>query len=94
MVRRWIHEEVNVLVEKVGENYDLLTSALSATKTKHMVEEKWKTIADAVNALDSSGRALHPVEKVKRKWFDRKSISTKSSSCLQKRTGEDRWWRQ
>ena len=52
MARRWNNEEVNALVEKVGENYHFLTSALFSTKTKTMVEDKWKKIAADINATD------------------------------------------
>ena len=76
MARRWVPEEVNVLVDLVEENYEFLTSALSATKTKRMVEERWQIVASGVNALNAG--TPYPVEKVKRKWFDLKSISKKA----------------
>ena len=77
MARRWNNEEVNALVEKVGENYHFLTSALSATKTKTMVEDKWKKIAADINAIDVNSPP-YLVDKVKRKWFNLRSISKKA----------------
>ena len=81
MARRWNNEEVNALVEKVGENYHFLTLALSSTKTKTMVEDKWKKIAAHINAMDVNSPP-YPVDKVKQKWFDFKPISKKAVSCL------------
>ena len=69
MARRWNNEEVNALVETVGENYHFLTSALSSTKTKTMIEDKWKKIAGDIYVMDMNSPP-YPVDKVKRKWFD------------------------
>ena len=83
MARRWNNEEVNAPVEKVGENYHFLTSALSSMKTKTMVEDKWKKIAADINAMDVNSPP-YPVDKVKRKWFDLKSISKKAVAFYKK----------
>ena len=85
MARRWVLEEVNVVVELVEENNEFLTSALSPTKTKPMVEKKWQVVASGVNALNAG--TPYPVEKVKRKWFDLKSISKKAVVFLLAKTG-------
>ena len=77
MARRWNNEEVNALIEKVCKNYHFLTSALSSTKTKTMVEDKWKKIATDINAMDVNSPP-YPVDKVKRKRFNLKSISKKA----------------
>ena len=83
MARRWNNVEVNTLVEKVGENYHFLTSALFSTKTKTMVEDKWKKIAADINATDVNSPP-YPVDKIKRKWFDLKSISKKAVAFYKK----------
>ena len=79
MSRRFTQEEVNFLVSLVSQNHDFLTSSLSASKTKGMVDQKWNWIADSINELNSVTDAdnLFSVEKIKRKWFDLKSISKK-----------------
>ena len=51
MSRRFTQEEVNLLVSLVSQNYDFLTSSLSASKTKGKVDQKWKRIADSINEL-------------------------------------------
>ena len=86
MSRRFTQEEVNLLVSLVSQNYDFLTSSLSASKTKRMVDQKWKWIADSVNELNSVTDAdnLFSVEKIKRKWFDLKSISKKAVALYNK----------
>ena len=48
---RFTQEEVNLLVSLVSQNYDFLASSLSASKTKGMVDQKWKWIADSINEL-------------------------------------------
>ena len=80
MSRKFTQEEVNLLVSLVSQNYDFLTSSLSATKTKGMVDQKWKWIADSINKLNSATDTdnLFSVEKIKQKWFDLKSISKKA----------------
>ena len=83
MARRWNNEEVNALIKKVGENYHFLTSALSSTKTKTMVEDKWKKIAADINAMDVNSPP-YPIDKVKRKWVDLKSISKKEVAFYKK----------
>ena len=40
-----------MLVEEVDANYEFLTSALSASKTKIMVDAKWNEICRNINAL-------------------------------------------
>ena len=67
MAHTWV-PEVNVLVDLIEENYEFLTSALSATKTKRMVEERWQVVANGVNALNAE--TPYPVGKAKRKCFD------------------------
>ena len=83
MARRWNNEEVNALVEKVGENHHFLTSALSSTKIKTMVEDKWKKIVADINAMDVNSPP-YPVDKVKRKWLNLKSISKKAVAFYKK----------
>jgi len=82
MSRRWLSDEVSLLVDLISKDYDFLTSSLSATKTKFMVDEKWKAIANQINDLNND--ANYPVEKVKRKWFDLKSISKKAVAFYKK----------
>ena len=79
MSRRFTQEQVNLLVSLVSQNHDFLTSSLSASKTKGMVDQKWKWIADSINELNfvTDADNLFSVEKIKRKWFDLKSISKK-----------------
>ena len=76
MPRRWSCEEVRMLVQKIDANYEFLTSALSASKTKIMVDAKWNEIFRNINAL-GIGTTLE-VEKVKKKWFDMKSKAKKA----------------
>ena len=76
MPRRWSSEEVHELVENVETHYDFLTSALTISKTKSMVDNKWLDITDSINAL-GTGPKLE-VEKVKKKWFDMKSTAKKA----------------
>ena len=67
------------MVDLIEGNYEFLTSALFATKTKRMVKERWQVVASGVNA-----GTPYPVEKVKRKWFDLKSISKKAVASYKK----------
>ena len=91
MARRWISEGVSVPVDQVEKNYEFLTSALFATKTKRMVEERWHVVANAVYALN--GGTSYSAEKVKRKWFDLKSISKKAMASHTKELAKtDRDW--
>ena len=76
MPRRWSNEEVRVLVEEVDANNEFLTSALSVSKTKIMLDAKWNEICRNINAL-GIGTTLE-VEKVKKKWFDMKSTAKKA----------------
>ena len=89
MPRRWSSEEVHELVEYVETHYNFLTSALTISKTKSMVDNKWLDITDSINAL-GAGPKLE-VEKVKKKWFDMKSTAKKAVAEYKKeltKTGE------
>ena len=57
-----------MLVELVGATYNFLTGALSNSKTKQMVDAKWRSIALTINSLGHG--APFSVDKVKKKWFD------------------------
>ena len=76
MPRRWSSEEVHELVENVETHYNFLTSALTISKTKSMVDNKWLDITDSINALGADPKL--DVEKVKKKWFDMKSTAKKA----------------
>ena len=76
MPRRWSSEEVHELVENVETHYNFLTSALTISKTKSIVDNMWLGITDSINAL-SAGPKLE-VEKVEKKWFDMKSTAKKA----------------
>ena len=62
MPRLWSNEEVQVLLEEVDVNYEFLTSALGASKTKIMVDAKWNEICRNINAL-RIGTTLENVKK-------------------------------
>ena len=47
-----------------------------------MVEERWQVLASGVNALNAG--TSYSVEKVKRKWFDLKSIRKKAAASYEK----------
>ena len=49
-----------------------------------MVEDKWKKIAADINAMDVNSPP-NPVDKVKRKWFDLRSISKKAVAFYKKK---------
>ena len=51
MQRRW-SAEVRKLVKNVKSNYEVLTAAISNTKTKAKVDKKWQEIAETLNALE------------------------------------------
>ena len=76
MPRRWTSEEVNDLVENVETHYEFLTSPLTNSKMKGMVDAKWLEITQRINAL-GAGIKLE-VDKVKKKWLDTKSITKKA----------------
>ena len=40
-----------MLVELVGATYNFLTGALSNSKTKQMIDAKWRSIALTINSL-------------------------------------------
>ena len=64
MSRRWSEEEVKMLVELVGATYNFLTGALSNSKTKQMVDAKWRSIALTINSLGHGAPFF--VDKVKK----------------------------
>ena len=82
MPRRWSSEEMHELVENVETHYNFLASALTISKTKSMVDNKWLDITDSINAL-GAGPKLE-VEKVKKKWFDMKSTAIKAVAEYEK----------
>ena len=47
-----------------------------------MVEERWQVLVSGVNALNVG--TSHSVEKLKRKWFDLKSIRKKAAASYKK----------
>ena len=76
MPRRWTSEEANDLVENVEIHYEFLTGPLTNSKTKGMVDAKWQEITQRINALGAGPKS--EVDKVKKKWFDTKSIAKKA----------------
>ena len=77
-----------MLVELVGATYNFLTGALSNSKTKQMVDAKWRSIALTINSLGHG--APFSVDKVKKKWFDMKSKAKRDVAVYKKesnRTG-------
>ena len=76
MPRRWSNDEVEILVELVGNNYEFLTGSLNVSKTKSMVDQKWEELTANINSINA-GPAFE-VEQVKKKWFDTKSLAKKA----------------
>ena len=76
MPRRWTSKEVNDMVENVKTHYEFLTGPLTNSKTKGMVGAKWLEITQRINALGADPKL--EVDKVKKKWFDTKSIAKKA----------------
>ena len=58
----------------VSQNYDYLPSSLSACKTKGMMDQKWKWIADSIDCTDDNPFS---VENIKLHWLDMKFINEK-----------------
>ena len=73
--RRWTPTETWKLVNLVKENYDFLFGAINPSKTRQMIDLKWKKIADSINSM-GSGKVPLTVDQVSKKWTDLKS-STK-----------------
>ena len=87
--RRWLDSETKCLVDLVQVHYDFLFQALSNTKTRMMVNSKWKEITDIINSLGVGDEAL-TVDKIQKKWADLRSSSKKAIQSYKKdclRTG-------
>ena len=63
-------------MENVETHYEFLTGPLTNSKTKGMVDAKWLEITQRINALGAGSKL--EVDKVKKKWFDPKSIAKKA----------------
>ena len=61
----------------VSQNYDYLPSSLSACKTKGMVNQEWKWIADFIDFTDDN---FFSVEEIKLLWFDLKKFISKKKT--------------
>ena len=86
--RRRDEEEVKMLVELVGANYNFLTGALSNAKMKPMVDAKWRSIALTINSLGHG--APFSLDKIKRKWINMTSKAKQDVAAYNKessRTG-------
>ena len=65
----------------VSQNYNYLPPLLSACKTKGMVDQKWKWIADCIDCANDNSFS---VEKIKLNCFNLKFISKKHGDCYSK----------
>ena len=83
MMRRRTTKEVNLLVELAGQDHEYLTSTLTSTKTKAMVDEKRKVSIIPINDLSVDNRPFL-LYKGKCKWFDVKSLRKKAVACYKK----------
>ena len=48
----------------VSQNYGYLPSSLSACKTKGMVDQKWKSIADSIDCTDGNSFSVEKIQTV------------------------------
>ena len=81
--RKWKPKESEMMLSLVKENYAFLSESLHPGKTKAMINAKWQSITDDVNALGA-----HPVPltatQVKKKWSDTKSTTKKKCTALKR----------
>ena len=84
--RHWSEDEQQKLIELVQKNYEFLTAALTPSKTKVMVKNRWKEITDEINS-HADGVPLSVLQ-VQRKWSDEKSRAKKAVTNYRKEAGK------
>lgn len=69
--RYWGDKEIRLLLDLVEKNYSLLIGSAHVGRKRGLVQAKWESITEKVNAL-SGGSHTFALRQVKKKWFDMK----------------------
>ena len=56
--RHWTAAEIDLLFDLVAQDYNFLTGALTDSKIKTMVDNKWSDLTSKINAIGASTQLL------------------------------------
>lgn len=77
--------EISVLIDKVEDNYKILSAKFSDVITSQEKNKVWNDIAEAVNAVSTVQRTT---DELKKKWEDLKTRTKKKASETKKEMGK------